>query len=139
MNQCGPKEAIRTTGIEGLDVIVAGPLPGNPAELLGGARMEELIREQRKVYDYVIVDGPPILLVSDSKMLTKLVDATLLIFNAAATRRGAAQRTIGEVKQVGGTVVGCVLFAARALKGGYFQEQFRSYQEYQKVQVAGSA
>jgi len=139
MNQCGPKEAIRNTGIEGLDIIIAGPLPGNPAELLGGARMEELIKEQRKTYDYVIVDGPPVLLVSDSKMLAKLVDATLLVFSAVATRRGAAQRTIGEIKQVGGTVVGCVLFAARSLKGGYFHEQFKSYREYQKVQVAGSA
>ncbi len=139
MNQCGVKEAVRSSGVEGLDVIGSGPLPGNPAELLGSGRMQDLIKEQRKVYDYVIIDGPPVLLVSDSKTLTKFVDGTLLVFNAVATRRGAAQRTISEIKQVGGTIVGGVLFAVRAMKGGYFQEQFKSYQEYQKLQFAGSA
>jgi tyrosine-protein kinase Etk/Wzc len=138
MNQCSHKEAIRPSGIEGLDIIGSGPLPGNPAELLDSARMQDLIKEQRKAYDYVIIDGPPVLLVSDSKSLAKLVDGTLLVFNAAATRRGAAQRSINEIKEVGGTIVGCVLFGVRAMKGGYFQEQFKSYQQYQKLQLAGS-
>jgi capsular exopolysaccharide synthesis family protein len=139
MNQCSVKEATRVSGIAGLDVIGSGPLPGNPAELLGSGRMQDLVKEQRKVYDYVIIDGPPVLLVSDSKSMAKFVDATLLVFNAAATRRGAAQRAINEIKEVGGTIVGCVLFGVRAMKGGYFQEQFKSYQEYQKMQLAGSA
>lgn len=139
MNQCGVKEATRVSGIEGLDVIGSGPLPGNPAELLGSGRMQDLVKEQRKVYDYVIIDGPPVLLVSDSKSMAKFVDATLLVFNAAATRRGAAQRAINEIREVGGTIAGCVLFGVRAMKGGYFQEQFKSYQKYQKMQLAGSA
>jgi len=136
--QCTAKEAIRPSGIEGLDVIDAGPLPSNPAELLDSPRMSQLLDEQRKAYDYVIVDGPPVLLVSDAKVLAKLVDGTILVFNAAATRRGAAQRTIRELKEVGATVVGCVLFAARAIRGGYFHEQFKSYRRYQSAQLAGA-
>jgi len=132
MNQCGAKEAIRSSGIGGLDVIYSGPLPANPAELLGSLRMEELLKEQRKNYDYIIVDGPPVLLVSDAKVLAGVVDATLLVFNAAATSRGAAQRTIREFKEVDAKIVGCVLFAVRAMKGGYFQEQFKSYRKYEK-------
>ena len=132
MHQCTPAEAVRPSGIEGLDIIECGPLPANPAELLGGTRMEELLARQRKNYDYIIIDGPPVLLVSDAKVLAGLVDATLLVFNAAATSRGAAQRTIRELKDVNARIVGCVLFAARAIKGGYFQEQFKSYRKYQK-------
>jgi capsular exopolysaccharide synthesis family protein len=132
MHQCTAAEAVRASGIEGLDIIDCGPLPANPAELLGSARMEELLTGQRKNYDYIIIDGPPVLLVSDAKVLAGLVDATLLIFNAAATSRGAAQRTIRELKEVNARVVGCVLFAARSIKGGYFQEQFKSYRKYQK-------
>ena len=138
LGQCGYQQAIRTSGIDDLDVIDSGPLPPNPAELLGTLRMEELIKEQRKNYDYIIVDGPPVLLVSDVKVLAKIVDGTVLVFNASATRRGAAQRTIRELQGVDAKIVGCVLFAVRALKGGYFQEQFRSYQEYQKLQLARS-
>jgi capsular exopolysaccharide synthesis family protein len=132
MNQCGAKEAVRSSGIGGLDVIYCGPLPANPAELLGSPRMEELLREQRKDYNHIIVDGPPVLLVSDAKVLGRFVDATILVFNAATTSRGAAQRTIREFREVNAKIVGCVLFAARAMKGGYFHEQFKSYRKYDK-------
>ncbi len=138
-HQCGPREAIRSSGVEGLDIIDCGPLPANPADLLGSGRMEELLAEHRKSYDYVIIDGPPVLLVSDAKVLAGLVDATILVFNAAATSRGTAQRTIRQLKEVNARIIGCVLFAARAIKGGYFHEQFRSYRRYQKkAQLAGS-
>jgi capsular exopolysaccharide synthesis family protein len=132
MHQCSPVEAVRPSGIEGLDIIECGPLPANPAELLSSMRMEELLTKQRVNYDYIIIDGPPVLLVSDAKVLAGLVDATLLVFNAAVTSRGAAQRTIRELKEVNARIVGCVLFAARSIKGGYFQEQFKSYRKYQK-------
>jgi len=136
MGQCGQQEVIRSSDIEGLDIIDSGPLPSNPAELLGGTQMEQLVKQQRESYDYVIVDGPPILLVSASKMLAKVADGTVLVFNAGATRRGAAQRTIRELKEVDAAIVGCVLFAVQAMKGGYFREQYKSYQKYQKLQLA---
>ena len=136
MGQCGYQDVIRPTGIEGLSLIDSGPLPFNPTELLGSTPMEELIKEQRKSYDYVIIDGPPVLVVSDAKVLAKFVDGTVLVFNAGATRRGAAQRTIRELEEVNAAIIGCVLFAVKAMKGGYFQEQFKSYMEYQKLQLA---
>ncbi len=136
MRQCKVQDAIRPSGIDRLDIIDSGPLPSNPVDLLDSAQMEELLAEQRKNYDYIIIDSPPVLLVSDSKVLAKLADTTVLVFNATATRRGAAQRTIAQLREVGARIAGCVLLAARAMKGGYFDEQFRSYQEYQKVQPA---
>jgi len=139
MHQCTSDEAVRPSGIDGLDLIDCGPLPANPSELLGNARMEELLAKQRENYDYIIIDSPPVLLVSDAKILAGIVDATLLVFNAGTTSRGAAQRTIREFKQVNAKIVGCVLFAVRAIKGGYFQEQFKSYRKYQKkAKLAGS-
>jgi capsular exopolysaccharide synthesis family protein len=135
---CGYEDARRSGVIEGLDIITSGPAPSNPTELLGSYRMEQLIKECRNSYDYVIIDGPPVLLVSDAKVLARMVDGTVLVFNASATRRGAAQRTILELREVRAPISGCVLFAARILKGGYFREQFRSYREYQELQPASS-
>ena len=135
---CGYQEVIRSSGIEGFDIIDSGPLPANPAELLGAEQMNQLLKHQRECYDYIIVDGPPVLLVSDVKTLARVVDGTVLVFNAGATRRGAALRTIRELREVNATIVGCVLFAVKAMKGGYFTEQFKSYQEYQKPQLAHS-
>ena len=136
---CSFEDAVRSDVIEGLDLVESGPLPSNPAELLGSYRMEQMIKDRRKDYDYNIVDSPPVLLVSDAAILAKITDATVLVFNAAATRRGAAQRTIRELKAVNATIAGCVLLAVRALKGGYFHEQYKSYKKYQKLHLAHSA
>jgi Mrp family chromosome partitioning ATPase len=78
------------------------------------------------------------LLVSEAKVLSRFVDGTILVCNAGATRRGAAQRTIRELKELNAVVAGCVLLGVKALKGGYFREQFKSYQEYQKLLLAGA-
>lgn len=107
-----------------------------PVELLGSAKLKNLLDAQRKNYDYVLVDGPPVLLVSGAKLLAKNVDGTILIFNANSTKRGAALRMINELKEVNVSITGSVLFAARALKGGYFQEQFKIYRDYQNPELA---
>jgi capsular exopolysaccharide synthesis family protein len=139
-HQCAPGEAVRSSGVGGLDIVDCGPAPANPAELLGSSRMVDLLREQRRNYDYIIIDGPPVLLVSDSKVLARLVDAAVLVFNADSTSRGAAQRAVRELKEVDANVIGSVLFGARSIKGGYFQEQFKSYRKYHEgMQLDGGA
>jgi succinoglycan biosynthesis transport protein ExoP len=137
--ECGHEAVIRPSGTAGLDLIYAGPPMPNPAELLASHRMKELIEAVAKEYDRVIIDSPPVLLVSDVKMLARLVNVTLLVFNAATTTRGAAQRTIFELLEVGANIVGCVLFGAEAMKGGYFRQQFRAYRKYLKPQLAASS
>jgi len=92
---------------------------------LGSEAMHRLIGQLRDNYDYVIIDGPPVLLASEAKLLAKYVDGTILVFNAAVTRRGTGVRTIGELKQVNATILGCVLLGVKTLKGGYFREMFR--------------
>lgn len=137
--QCDCQEVIRPSALEGLDLIYAGPPTATPAELLAGSRMKELIENIARDYDRVIVDSPPVLLVSDVKVLARLVNGTLLVVNAATTRRGAAQRTLAELQDVGANVVGCVLFGAEAMKGGYFRQQFKAYRRYLKPQLAASS
>ncbi len=139
MGECGYEEVIRPSGIAGLDLIYAGPPMPNPAELLASHRMKGLIVAVAGEYDRVIIDSPPLLLVSDVKMLARLVNVTLLVFNAVTTTRGEAQRTVFELQEVGANIVGCVLFGAEAMKGGYFRQQFRAYRKYLKPQLAASS
>jgi polysaccharide biosynthesis transport protein len=134
--QCNLQDAIRPSGMERLEIIESGPMPVNPAEALGGEAMERLIRQQRDSFDYVIIDGPPVLLASETKILAKCVDGTILVFNTATTRRGTAARTISELRQVNAEIFGCVLLGVKTLKGGYFRELFKSYLEYQKLEPA---
>jgi Mrp family chromosome partitioning ATPase/capsular polysaccharide biosynthesis protein len=136
---CGYHEVIRPAGISNCDLVDSGLLPPNPAEMLSSVQMEQFIKHQSERYDYVIVDGPPELLVSDVKSLARIVDGTILVFNAANTKRGTAQRIIAELRQVNANVLGCVLFAVCSMKGGYFKEQYKAYQEYQKAQFVKTA
>ena len=87
----------------GLDLIYAGSPVPNPAELLAGPRMKELIESAAREYDRIIIDSPPVLLVSDAKMLARLADATLLLFNAATTRRGRPSGRSSNSKRWGPT------------------------------------
>ena len=73
------------SGIEGMDVIAAGPVPPNPAELLISPKVDELFKELRSRYDYVIVDTAPIGLVSDTFTLDRLADAAIYVCRANYT------------------------------------------------------
>jgi capsular exopolysaccharide synthesis family protein len=138
MGQCEYDDIARTSGIEGFDIIDSGPLPSNPAEILGSANMTKLLQKSRELYDYIVIDGPP-LLISDAKILASSADGTIVVFNAEATRRGAAQRTLRELRElrdINANLIGSILVGVRSMKGGYFQEVYRSYQAYQQIQVA---
>lgn len=136
--EVSPEQVVRQSGLENYDIIDSGPTPQNPTELLVGDAMGNLIQQMRNSYDYIIIDGPPVLLVSGAKILARYTDGSILVFNADITKRGKAQRAIRELKDINAPVIGCVLMGARALKGGYFHEQFRSYQKYQPAELTVS-
>lgn len=137
MDQCRSEDIIRTSGIAGLDIIDSGPLPSNPAEILNNPNMEQLLEQCRRLYDYVIIDSPP-LLVSEAKILAAQTDGTILVFNTESTKRGAAKRVLRELRSINADIIGSVLMGVRAWKGGYFQEIYKSYQQYQQAQLAHS-
>jgi capsular exopolysaccharide synthesis family protein len=132
LGQCFANQAIRISGVQGLDLIDSGLLPPNPVELLSSAPMQEALNQWQETYELVILDSPPVLVASDAKVLTRWAGATLLVFNADNTRRGAAQRALEEIARVRGNVIGCVLCCVRSLKGGYFRQQFKSYRRYMR-------
>jgi succinoglycan biosynthesis transport protein ExoP len=135
MGQCEYDDVVRASDINGFDIIDSGPLPSNPADILGSENMSKLLRTSRQLYDYVVIDGPP-LIITDAKILAAQATGTIVVFNAATTKRGAAQRTLRELRDIKANLVGGILVGVRSMKGGYFQEVYRSYQAYQQIQVA---
>ena len=84
--------AVQPTDIPGLDVITSGPVPPNASELVLNDRTDDLIAEARKAYDFVVIDTPPILLITDALVLMKHVDRALLVANVKrANVRGMRQ------------------------------------------------
>lgn len=73
------KDVIQHDVAENLDVVTSGPVPPNPAELLGSAKMQELLKEAEADYDYVLLDMPPILVVTDAAVLGSQTDGVILV------------------------------------------------------------
>jgi capsular exopolysaccharide synthesis family protein len=132
--QCEQQDVIRESGIDGLDIIDSGPLPSNPAEIFGGAIMNRLLEDASHDYDYVIIDGPP-MIVTSAKVLASQAEGTIVVFNTSLTKRGQAQRTLRELKEVNANIIGTVLVGVRAMKGGYFHERYSAYRKYQNTQI----
>jgi capsular exopolysaccharide synthesis family protein len=134
MDQCDYQDVVRQSGVEGLYIIDSGPLPSNPTEILSSDNMTGLLENAGHEYDYVIIDGPP-LIVTSAKVLAAQAEGTILVFNTSSTRRGEAMRTLRELREVNANIVGSVLVGVRAMKGGYFHERYRTYRDYQNTQI----
>jgi tyrosine-protein kinase Etk/Wzc len=87
VNDCSLNEVIRPTGIENLDVLLSGPLPPNPSELLMSRRCGEMIDQLKKEYDYIILDTPPLGLVADALEIAKYADASLYVVRQGYTKK----------------------------------------------------
>ena len=102
-----------------LKVLTAGPLPPNPADLLGSQRMIDLIESLCNQADVVILDASPLLPVTDSQALAALVDGVLLVVRAGYTRRVLVQRSRQVLKDIGVKVLGVVLNRSAERNAGY--------------------
>jgi capsular exopolysaccharide synthesis family protein len=100
---------VRITDIPGLVVLTAGPVPPNPAELLGSQRMKHLINEVSKQFDVVIFDTPPSIAVADSSILAQEVDGVILVLAAGEVNRDYALRAKEQLDKVGARILGAVL------------------------------
>ena len=79
--------AVQDPGIPDLRVLPGGPVPPNPAELLGSPRMRKLLEDVKQVADWIIIDGPPVLGLADALVLSAVSDGTLMVVNEATNRR----------------------------------------------------
>jgi len=100
---------LQESGVNGLRVLAAGPLPDIPADLIASPAVETLIATLREQADIVLFDAPPVVTVTDAAVLASKVDGVLLVINAGRTRREYAQRAKALLAQVHARVVGAVL------------------------------
>jgi succinoglycan biosynthesis transport protein ExoP len=127
-----PSEVVQTTRYKGLHILPCGYTAPNPAELLGSNAMREIAGALRKMYDWVIIDTPPILAMADTPILCRLADGLVLVMAAESTSRPAVQRSVDSVTAVGGKVIGAVLNKVDLKRNSYYYshyygEYYRSY------------
>lgn len=114
------RTVVQPSGIAGVDVLVSGPVPPNPAELLSSEHMRSLIPQVVEAYNFVLIDSPPVLTVSDSRVLMPLVEAVILVVAGGITPRHSAQRARLQAREAGANIVGVVLNKADVRNHGYY-------------------
>ncbi|MEN1925784.1 GumC family protein [Luteimonas qiangzhengi] len=123
------QKVVNTTDDERLDVVLAGPLPPNPAELLSGSRMLSMLSVAAQKYDQVIIDGPPVLGIADAPILSNLVGGTLMVVQAGDTRIKTAQAAIKRLAAARARMLGGLLthYDAKVAGYGYDYDSYYAY------------
>lgn len=115
-----------------LDIITSGPIPPNPSELLGAKRFEKLMSDLAEKYDLVVCDSPPALTVTDSLILSKQFDGTLIVVRAGKTAYEMVERGLKLLKgrrsgDMESNVMGILINAVDITKGYYYYKYYNYY------------
>ena len=122
-----------------LFLMSSGVLPPNPAELLGSDQMRNIISEMTDQFEQVFFDGAPGLVVSDSSVLSSLVDGVILVVRAGANTYGIVERTRDMLTRVGAHIVGVVVNGVRVTAGGYYRRSYETFYEYHEQEQLPAA
>ncbi|MEM9861388.1 MAG: polysaccharide biosynthesis tyrosine autokinase [Myxococcota bacterium] len=132
------EDAVLNTHVPGLDVMVSGPVPPNPAELLHARRLQSLIETAREAYDVVIFDSPPLGAVTDAAIVAGHADGTIVVARANVTARDAFKSSLRQLHDVGARLLGCVMNGFDLRSDGYYGRgyYYRRYGEYYQEEAA---
>lgn len=125
VGECSLEEGMQDVPLQNnLKALTVGPVPPNPAELLSSERFAEFVDRARQQFDYVLLDAPPVELVSDAAIVATKADGTLLVLDAQRTRKGDLRRAVRSLKTVGTNILGTVMNNVEASKGGYYPSDY---------------
>ena len=113
--------------VQGLDLLPIGVVPPNPSELLNSHRFDDLLREWRQSYDFIIIDSAPLLPVADSYGIASKADLVVLVVRIEQTRTRSLQRTAEILARLKASVVGVVVNDTTARSAGYRYHYYGDY------------
>lgn len=114
------RSAVQASHIESLSILTSGPIPPNPAELLGSQTMKELINEMYENYDMVIFDTPPVLPVADANILANQCHGIVLVVKSGGVDRDSALKATEILKGAKGKLLGAVVNQKKQSEGNYY-------------------
>ena len=112
-------EIVQSSGTPGLDILTSGPVAPNPSEILASNRMKTVINELKEKYDYVLIDTPPVLPVTDSSVISSIADGTILLTAWNQITPAMAKEAKTRLEQAGAKIIGVVLNKVEVASKGY--------------------
>jgi polysaccharide biosynthesis transport protein len=103
------EKAIQETAVRNFYLLPRGALPPNPADLLMSQKMREVLRELRASFDFILIDSPPVIAVSDAAVLSAICDGVLVVFHGQKTTTPTARRAVERLESVGAPLLGVIL------------------------------
>lgn len=128
--QCTIQDTICATNVKNFHLIYSGPFPPNPAELLGGKSFQTTIAALRKVYDYIIIDTPPLGSVIDSAIVAEICDGAILVIESGVISYRFAQEVKEQLEKSNCPILGVVLNKIDMQKQNYGKYYGKYYGEY---------
>lgn len=128
--QCSEQEAVRTSEYPNLDVIFSGEIPPNPSELLGNPRMQRLLDKLSAVYDYILLDTPPVGIVADACVLAGILDGVLLLVRQHRTEKDTVSRSVKQLEMSGAKLLGFVLNGSEKDGKGRYGKKYKYRYKY---------
>ena len=125
----GRHEVIRATSVEGLHLLSSGAMPPNPAELIGSTRMRDLLTELGTQYDFLVLDSPPVMALTDSVILSTMVDGVVVVVDGTRTPKQIVRTACARLNYARAKVFGVVLnkVDARRSQYGYYYQPYSHY------------
>lgn len=121
-----------------IDIMTSGDIPPNPSELLSSHRMEMLIAQLRKVYDFIVMDLPPVNVVSDAVAVSKLLDGVVMVVRSGVSDQKMLSESLRQLEMVNVRILGFVYRDSNELGSAYGyhkygKKYYRYYSEYEKT------
>ena len=113
-----------STNFENMDMIFAGPMAPNPSELLEEKAFDELLATARQIYDYVLIDTPPILSLTDAAIVARKCDGAVLVVESGRVKYRDAQKAQEQLEKCGCSILGAVLNKVQVRKDKYYSSYY---------------
>lgn len=118
--------------VDDIYVLTSGPIPPNPAEILGSSKMHKLIEQLKDHYEYIIIDTPPVSYVTDGAIMSSYSDGTLLVVATGQTDSRAAIAAKEQLDNVSANILGVVITKLPLKAKGYYKYHYANAYAYQE-------
>jgi capsular exopolysaccharide synthesis family protein len=127
VGEVSSEDVVHKASVDKLSILTAGTRPPNPAELLASHKMKKFIDLLKQKYDYIILDTPPIIMVTDAQILTRYSDGCLLVVSSGEADKNAAAKAKELLEKVDAKVLGVVLNKIDAQRKGHYGYYYHYY------------
>lgn len=130
---------LRSTDTEGLSVLTAGQIPPNPAELLGSKQMDMLLDYVRQYFDYVIIDTPPVNIVTDASIISDKITGYIFIVQSGKNHIQDLKAAVSQIEEMNGDIVGVILNDPENKAEAHYSYHYNKYYRYDRYKYYGES